>query len=412
MLTLKIQKFLEVQKDRMVKLDREQGLDQDRNSPKYYNEKTGRFVSGLEVLYDNCIDWLNGKEAFETLHKEFQMLENQGINEDTLATAAPTWTTTALPLIRRLYNNVVARELVSLQPISQPSAYIFYLNKIYTNTHAADSITGGTTRLDQVSALTYAGSSEQGTIREIQMSLQRLLVQVSTDKLKADFTLEAEQDWKSQYKINVEAEMSTEMGDEIIRELDRRIFNALVAGAAATINWNPAGYRAGDILISTHRHSYETEIYGALIDAQSWIMANAKGILSAGNSVDWNVVMSPANWARFAKLEHWNLTDLAVSTQTQIGRRYVGQINNLFKVFVTNEVDDCTVLLTAKAGWLLSPGYYSPYTLYVSPRYIIDDDFTQFSKGIMSRQAFGIIPSSGPLGTTSNLIVKINLCVS
>lgn len=412
MLTIKIQKFLEAQKVRMVKLDRDQGLDQDPNSPKYYNEKTGRFVTGLEVLYDNCIGWLNGKEAFETLNKEFQMLENQSINEDTLATAAPTWTTTALPLIRRLYNNVIARELVSLQPLSQPSAYIFYLNKLYTNTHASDGITGGTTRLDQGTATTYANSSEQGTIREIQMSLQRLLVEVSTDKLKADFTLEAEQDWQSQYKINVESEMSSEMGDEIIRELDRRIFNALVAGAGYTVNWDPTAYRSGDTAISLYRHAYESEIYNALIDAQAWIMANAKGILSAGNSVDWNVVMSPANWARFAKLEHWNLTDLAVSTQTQIGRRYVGQINNLFKVYVTNEVSDCTVLLTAKASWLLSPGYYAPYTLYVSPRYIIDDDFTQFSKGIMSRQAYGIIPSSGPLGSTSNLIVKINLCVS
>lgn len=298
MLTQKIQNFLEAQKVRMVKLDRDAGIDRDPNSPRFYNEKTGRFVTGLEVLYDNCIGWLNGKEAFETLHKEFQMLENQSINEDTLVTAAPTWTTTALPLIRRLYNNIVARELVSLQPISQPSSYIFYLNKIYTDSHSADSITGGTTRTDQGSATTYANSGEQSTIRELQMSLERMLVEVQTDKLKVDFTLESQQDWQAQYKIDVEAEMSTEMADEIIRELDRRIFNTLVAGAGATINWDPSGYRSGDLLISTHMHSYETEIYGSLIDAQAWIMSNVKGILSAGADVEWNVVMSPTNWAR------------------------------------------------------------------------------------------------------------------
>lgn len=409
MLTQKIQRFLEAQKQRMIKMDTLEGYDKDPNSPKYYDE-AGRLHTGMEVLYDNTINWLGSKEAYKTLYEEFQLLENT-IPEDTLATSAPTWTTLALPLVRRLYNNIVARELISLQPITMPTAFIFYLNKTYTHSH------GGATagqRLDQGTVSAYADSSEQAaTIREIQMNLERLDVSVSSQKLKADFTLEAEQDWKSVYKIDVEGEMTGEMADEIKRELDRKIFNALIAGAAMTITWNPAGYRSGDVLISTHRHSYEKEIYNALIDAQAWVAANSQGILSAGKSVDWNVVMSPTNWARFAKLEHWNLTDLAVSTQTEIGRRYVGKINGLFNVYITNEIDDCTVLLTAKSGWLLSPGYLASYIpLYVSPKYIQGSDFTQFSKGVLSRNAYGIIPSAGPLGTTSNLIVKINLCAS
>ena len=207
--------------------------------------------------------------------------------------------------------------------------------------------------------------------------------------------------------------MTSEMGDEIIREIDRRLFARLVAGAAYTVNWNPSGYRTGDTAISLYRHAYETEVYNALIDGQAWIMSNAKGILKAAGSVDWNVVMSPTNWARFAKLEKWNLSDLAVSTQTEIGRRYVGIINNLFKVYITNEIDDDTILMTAKSGWLLSPGYFSPYIpVYISPKYIVGSDFSAFSKGLMSRNASGIIPSSGPLGSTSNLIVKINLSTS
>ena len=175
MLTPKIMRFLDSQKARMVELDRTQGADRDPNSPRYYDEKTGKIVSGLEVLYDNTIQWLNGREAFETLYKEFQILENT-IHEDTLATDTPNsgiWTTQALPLVRRLFNNIVARELVSIQPITNPSAYIFYLNKVYGTTYAADSIVGGTTRLDQSSTSAYSSSSEGGTIREIEMSLQR-----------------------------------------------------------------------------------------------------------------------------------------------------------------------------------------------------------------------------------------------
>lgn len=411
MLSPKINNFLMKQRARMIELDKAEKIDRDPNVPKFYDETTKQAVSGMTVLYDNCINWLNSAEAADSLFKEFHVLENE-LTEDTLSTAAPLWTTTALPMIRRLYNSIVARELVSVQPISQPSAFIYWLNTLYTNTHPASGITAGQ-RTDQQTPTAYSQTTEEGNIRELQMSLERKLVQVTSDKLRADFTLEATQDWKAQYKIDVEGEMTLALSEEIRREVDRRIFNTLIAGAGFTISWDPSGYRSGDQNVSLYRHAYEKEIYNALIDAQSWIMSNARGILQEGGNVEWNVVLSPTNWARFAKMEHWNLTDLSVSTQTGIGRRYVGKINNLFNVYITNEIDDCTIMLTAKSGWLLSPAYFSPYIpLYISPRYITEGDFTRFSKGIMQRSAYGIIPTSGSLGTTSNLIVLINLCAS
>jgi len=410
MISTKLEKFLLAQKDRMNALDKAEGYSQDPNSPKYKDEKTGKVISGLGILYENALSWLKSKEGFASLNDEFQVLE-QTLGEDTLSTAAPQWTTTLMPLIRRMFHGMVAQDLVSIQPMTGPSTYIYWLNKTYTHTDATSGITAGQ-RIDQQTPRTYVRGAEVTTpIRELQMSLERKLVEAATDKLRADWSLEAEQDWRSQYKLDVEGEMVPELGDEVARELDRKLMDALIAGAAFTVNWNPTAYRTGDVNISLYRHAYEEEIYNAIIDAQTWIIQNKRGVLR-DQGIQWNLIMNANNWARFAKLENYNLTKLNVEVNTDIGRRYVGTINSLFKVYIHPEMNDCYMLLTIKKDWKFAVGYYAPYIpLYTSPRYIINDDFTHFARGVMSRYAFGVVPETST-GTTNNGIVLINLCES
>ncbi|TET10792.1 hypothetical protein E3J84_03630, partial [Candidatus Aerophobetes bacterium] len=121
------------------------------------------------------------RKGRESLRLEFAELSEEGaISEDTLTTAIATFTTSLLPMVRRIYSSLIAMDLVSVQPLSGPTGYIYWLDHIFTSTHSADGITGGTTRLDQVKAGTYSDSSEQGTIREIQLKLQKLLIEVGT----------------------------------------------------------------------------------------------------------------------------------------------------------------------------------------------------------------------------------------
>lgn len=410
MLSIKLERFLQAQKKRMADLDKAENYALDSNSPKYYDERTGKTISGMDIIYENALQWLRGRDARHSLSDEFQLLENT-ISEDTLATGAPTFTTSMLPLIRRMFHGLVAQDLVSIQPMSGPSAYIYWLNKTYTHTDVPSGITAGQ-RLDQQTPRTYVRGAEVTTpIRELQMNLERKLVEAGTDKLRTDWSLEAEQDWRSQYGLDIEGEMIPELGDEIARELDRKLMDALIAGAAFTVNWNPAGYRSGDVNISLYRHSYEEEIYNAIIDAQVWIMQNKRGVLR-DQGIQWNLIMNSNNWGRFAKLENFNLTKLNVQVNTDIGRRYAGTINSLFKVYIHPEMSDSYMLLTIKKDWKFAVGFFSPYVaLYTSPRYIINEDFTHFARGVLSRYAYGILPENST-GTTNNGIVLINLSQS
>ena len=58
------------------------------------------------------------------------------------------WSGVALPLVRRVFGNIVAQELVSVQPMNLPSGLVFYLDFKYGNTvgkmTSGDSIGGNT----------------------------------------------------------------------------------------------------------------------------------------------------------------------------------------------------------------------------------------------------------------------------
>lgn len=70
----------------------------------------------LETLLDNAYRW-SLLEASDTSNVQ-------------------AFTTYGFPLIRRVFPNLIANDLVSVQPISMPSAMIFYLDFLYGNTKA------------------------------------------------------------------------------------------------------------------------------------------------------------------------------------------------------------------------------------------------------------------------------------
>ena len=405
MLGERLEKFLQEQKKRLVKLDE---MENTWNSKMIRSDVGKQFG---EILYENTINWLRSKEAYRALSDEYILLNQPGVIDETtftLSTDAPTFTTQMLPLVRKVYSRLAALDLVSVQPLKAPTGYIYYLNKRYGDTYASDSITAGD-RLDTEKGTTYAQSSEKGTIREINLQMTRKLVEATTDKLKADWTLEAEQDFRSQYGIDVETELVPELADEITRELNKRLLTALLNGVAHTVNWNPTNYLPGDT-DTLSRRAYRRGIYDAVIDAQAWVMANKK--VDSG-MVDWWLIMSPATWARFAKLENQNINNIVIDRQSAINQRYEGVLNGIFKVYVWDYMSDTTILLGINGkNWKFAVGYYAPYIpLFTSPKYIINSDFSQFARGAMARYSYGVLPETST-GSTNNGLVRINISSS
>jgi len=389
----KIQLFLAKQKQRLLEMDgaseKTEWLTEKELSGRHFvaKQKSGAPKGMMNILYDNTINWIMD-ESRGVLRLEFMDLGAPGaISEDTLSTAFSTFTTSLLPAVRRVFSNLIAMELVSVQPLSGPSGYIYWLDHTYTST--ADTVTAGD-RLDEEVPTAYADGSEQGTIREINFQLKSKLISTISQKLKADWTIEGEQDLRSQWKLDLESEIMPEVSNELIRETDRKIIAALVAGAANNVNWNYNGFLAGDTTLGTWgQKAYKETLYEAIIDANAYIFKKKF------TNADW-LLMDVDTYSRVQKLSQFTIDPLAINQQVAMGRIYVGTISNMFKVYVDPWFTANKILMGIKgADWKRAVAYYSPYIpLFMSDKYIISDDFTQFSRGAMSRYAYGVLPET------------------
>jgi hypothetical protein len=123
-------------------------------------EKTG-LLEGLDSEYDR--------------HNTAILLENQAkqlISEAGNATSATAgqedWNGVALPLVRRIFAEISAKDFVSVQPMNLPSGLVFWLDFKYANTnggHTADDSVFGAGSKSDVTTFTkglYNGPGKEG----------------------------------------------------------------------------------------------------------------------------------------------------------------------------------------------------------------------------------------------------------
>jgi hypothetical protein len=269
-----------------------------------------------------------------------------------------------------------------------PTGKLYWIDHKFGTDFGAESITTGD-RLDQTRAKEYATSSEKGTIREVNYSLESDTITAITKKIKGQWTIEAEQDLRSQWGLNLEAELMPKTVEEVVREVDYQIINALLAGVGHNANWNSNGALAEDIKYTFHQKEYDATLYDKILEVNNEIFKQK------GRNANW-IVVHPDAYLRLAKLEKFHVDPLAQDVMGNMGRRYVGTLGGgMFKVYVDPDFPDATKILLGFKGdnWQYACGYYAPYIpLFTSPKYIVGDDFTQFFKGAMTRYAYGIIP--------------------
>lgn len=208
-----------------------------------------------------------------------QMLENQ--NNDTssngimLSEAAPTNSSGAFPaatnlkgydpllinLVRRALPNMIGFDIASVQPMSGPTGLIFALRSkystmggteaLYNETDTSFSGTGthaGTNPGVQVGSTDYTpgtgfstatgealGDGVGADMAEMAISIDKVTATAKTRALRAQFTMEIQQDLKAVHGLDAEAELtkilSTEITAEINREFVRTIYNNAKIGA-------------------------------------------------------------------------------------------------------------------------------------------------------------------------------------
>lgn len=196
--------------------------------------------------------------------------ERQALYEDSPANSAGAMPDTGgvakfdpvlISLVRRAAPAMIAYDMCGVQPMTQPTGLIFAMKSKYTSqggtealfneadtdfsgkgTHAGDgSVAGSTTGTGMTTAEGEALGSTTGTpgaaFNQMAFSIEKTSVVAQTRALKAEYSVELAQDLKAVHGLNAEAELanilSTEITNEINREIIRTIYNAATVGAAA-----------------------------------------------------------------------------------------------------------------------------------------------------------------------------------
>ena len=187
----------------------------------------------------------------------------------------------AIPMVRRTFPELVAHDIVGVQPMTGPVGLAFALRFRAGNTYnpqeypsgsivpaeanrnelgynSIDPWYSGTTTPTSGGFITAAGellgSGADGTgaaadaglgigsyaaISEVNMTVEKAQVEAKTRKLRSRWSLEVAQDLKAMHGLDLEDEMMDVLAYEITAEIDREIINKVNEVAVAS-TWNYA----------------------------------------------------------------------------------------------------------------------------------------------------------------------------
>ncbi len=383
----------------------------------------------VENLMENTRKWI----AFETSQKR----------------DVGTFTTYAFPLIRRVFPNMKAQELVSVQPIPQPTAKIFYYDLKYgtaiKNVNVGDRIDlqanfnsyygGGKV----IGDLIGTGDGTEDTFDASYAPIDEDTLVVYVDGTEVDVNDGASDFDAGEIVLDsapasgaaVTADYTVKGAEESAdpRELDFEITDDSVEAESKKLQtkWT---LEAQQDLMAYHGLDAESELLAGMSDAlrreidriivqdlldnatagsvnwtksvpaeydgseREWRMTLYDAILDANNKIykkryrnaNW-IVADPDTCTELEKLDGFSEMKDSWTGQSGMGLEEFGILRNRFKVYKDPWFESNTMLLGYKGATMFETGYvYAPYIpMYVTPT-IMDTNFEP-RRAVMSRYA-------------------------
>jgi hypothetical protein len=405
----------------------------------------------LAILLENSMKWL------------------RGLDETTRLVHVGSFEKFVFPLIRAVFANLVANELVTVQPLTAPTGLVFYLDVLYgtqkgriargsrmfdvragapADTHytdevveeeavgTGDGVTAGSTGalahipvragtvkftdgtqevVDNgngalvgnvnpggVNTINYANGVYNGTfanapaagaaitcsyeynmeantdIPEVDLLLTSSPVTARPRKLRARWSIEAQQDFEAYHGINAEVEVTAFMANEIQKEVNYQIVRHIqqIAGAG-TVTWD----RTPPVNVPWiwHKESlYDAFVQGSNLIFQATQRRSATWVVAGIGVCDIIETLSKFKSAG------------AGAAASVVGIRRIGELGDL-AVFKDPAMARNTFLMGFKGSSFLDTGYiYAPYlALYVTPTIVLDDMISR--KGMMQRTGLKVV---------------------
>lgn len=365
--------------------------------------------SKWERIKDALKEGLNNKQAglmenaLENTRKDF-VARQKVLMENASASAVSTGNIATLnkvilPIIRRVLPNVIANEIIGVQPMPGPVAQIMTLRYVYGNSTAgaiageemmaplhvrdlAAAYSGNEVTSQPAGALTAQLEGVPGNAVKLEMLKQ--VVEAKSRRLSARWTVEAQTDAQNQYGVDVEEELLAAVAQEITVEIDQEILRSLRAlpptpTAANTFDQSAVAGQPTSVVD-------EFAALAVLMNRQANLIAT-RTRRGKGN---WAVisptvltVLESARASAFARTTEGNF-------DAPTNNKYVGTLNNSMRLYVDTYADDDTPVLIGYKGnsEVDAATFYCPYVPLTTHGVVTDPNTFEMVTSFYTRYGY------------------------
>jgi len=311
----------------------------------------------------------------------------------------------AIPMVRRTFPELIAHDIVGVQPLTGPVGLAFALRFKADQEYAGGSDTEvGYNTIDPAYTGTYATSAAEslgsktvpdvdghpgiggglgiGTgkgIKELSMTIEKAQVEARSRKLRSRWSIEVAQDIKAMHGLDLEEEMMDVLSYEITAEIDRELINKIRAVSATnprSISWD---YTSADGRWEAEKYR---NLYNLIVRKANQIAIDTRR--GAGNFI----VASPTLCAALETTNSFSIAPVDNDINTAVtGISRVGSLDGRLSIYRDTFATTDDLIIGYKGPSAYDTGIiYLPYIQLMTARSTFEDSF-QPSVGLMSRYA-------------------------
>lgn len=342
-----------------------------------------------------------------------------------------------ISLIRRAAPNLIAFDIMGVQPMTGPTGLIFAMRSRYTsqtgaealfneaNTTFSASAAGNTVSVDQFAnaqvgstpagatassytaaqAMTTAaaealGDATTNAFQEMAFSIEKIAVTARSRALKAEYTMELAQDLKAVHGLDAETELANILSTEILAEINREMVRKV--NISATIGAQENVTTAGTFDLDTDANGrWSVEKFKGLMFQ---LEREANQIAKATRRGKGNILICSSDVASALQMAGVLDTSPALSNSLNVddtGNTFAGVLNGRYKVYIDPYFAPTSGIHYATVGYKgTSPFdaglFYAPYVPLQMVRAIGENTF-QPKIGFKTR--YGLV--ANPFATTA-----------
>lgn len=242
-----------------------------------------------------------------------------------------------------------------------------------TGTIAFSGLTTG--QSDYKVVATYEYNLEcQPDMPRINLVVESDMVEAKPRKLRADWSIEAQQDLRAQHNLDVEAELTSFLAEEVNLEIDREIVGDIRDNAGTTAVWD-----FSSALGDTIKEKYEA-LFVQLVAVSNQI--HKKTLRHGAN---W-IVTSPEICAIFESATAGFAPAPSENWESSIGIQYVGTVNSRWKIYKDPNFPQDQLIMGYRGDSMMDVGYfYCPYVALQQSPLLYDPESFCPRKGVMTR---------------------------